>query len=110
MTRTPPQSDTPLRPEAASPPVARRCLVLGRVQGVYYRASARERARASGIRGYARNLPDGSVEVMACGEETAVRAFIEWLWIGPSAAKVDVVRVQELQLPEHELPQDFTTA
>jgi len=90
--------------------VARRCLVRGRVQGVYYRASARERARAAGIRGYARNLPDGSVEVMACGDEAAVGAFIDWLWIGPSAAKVAAVSVTDLQLEEHELPQEFSTA
>ena len=98
----------------ASPPSTRtlvyRCLVRGRVQGVYYRASARERARAGGIRGYARNLPDGRVEVLACGAEPAVRAFIDWLWIGPSAAKVIEVDVQELQLAAHELPGDFTTA
>jgi acylphosphatase len=90
--------------------VARRCLVRGRVQGVYYRASARERARAGGVRGYARNLPDGRVEVLAYGEEPAVQAFIDWLWIGPSAAKVAEVHVQELQLAAHELPVDFTTA
>jgi acylphosphatase len=100
----PPPEDIPLRP------VARRCLVRGRVQGVYYRASARERARAGGICGYARNLPDGSVEIMACGDEPAVRAFIEWLWIGPSAAKVAAVQVEELQLAEQDLPQGFTTA
>ncbi|HEX4025466.1 MAG TPA: acylphosphatase [Steroidobacteraceae bacterium] len=102
------RSEFPGLPSAR--PIARRCLVRGRVQGVYYRASARERARAGGIRGYARNLPDGSVEVMACGEERAVRAFIEWLWLGPSAAKVAEVSVQELQLAEHELPLDFSTA
>jgi len=89
--------------------VARRCLVRGRVQGVYYRGSARARARAGGIRGYARNLPDGSVEVLACGEEAAVDAFIGWLWIGPSAAKVTAVAVSDLQLAGHELPVDFTT-
>ena len=54
--------------------VARRCLVAGRVQGVYYRASAQQRARAAGIAGYARNLEDGRVEVLAYGEESA-RAY-----------------------------------
>ena len=90
--------------------VARRCLVSGRVQGVFYRASARERARASGIAGYARNLPDGRVEVLACGEESAVQAFIEWLWVGPVAAKVIGVEVEHLELTPEECPQGFRTA
>jgi acylphosphatase len=89
--------------------VARRCLVSGRVQGVYYRASARERARAGGVTGYARNLPDGRVEVLACGEEEAVQAFIEWLWIGPGAARVSEVHIEEVSLSTTELPSGFTT-
>ncbi len=89
--------------------VVRRCFVSGRVQGVYYRASARERARAHGVTGYARNLPDGRVEVLVCGEETAVQAFIEWLWIGPGAARVSDVLIEELSLSVSELPREFTT-
>jgi acylphosphatase len=84
-------------------------LVRGRVQGVYYRARARERARAGGVTGYARNLPDGRVEVLACGEETAVQAFIEWLWVGPGAARVSEVLIEELSLSVNELPREFTT-
>jgi acylphosphatase len=95
--------------KVASGKVARRCLVSGRVQGVFYRASARERARAVGISGHARNLPDGRVEVLACGEEPAVREFIEWLWVGPSAAKVIDVSVEHIELAAHELPPDFRT-
>ena len=90
--------------------VARRCLISGRVQGVYYRASARERARAGGIAGYARNLPDGRVEVLACGEEAAVQEFIAWLWIGPVAAKVTEVAVEPLELAPHEHPREFRTS
>jgi acylphosphatase len=89
--------------------VVRRCLVSGRVQGVFYRASARTQARAAGIRGHARNLADGRVEVLAYGEEQAVLRFIEWLWVGPSAAKVAHVHVEEVQLAAHELPEDFRT-
>ncbi len=88
-------------------PIARRCLVAGRVQGVAYRASARARARAGGLTGYARNLPDGRVEVFAVGAGPAVEAFIEWLWIGPAAAKVDVVQVEELELSAGDGLRDF---
>lgn len=68
-------------------------MVGGRVQGVYYRATAARRAVELGIRGYARNLADGRVEVLACGGEEAVSVFIEWLWTGSSAAKVTSVDV-----------------
>jgi acylphosphatase len=93
-----------------SAPVARRCLVSGRVQGVYYRASAQQRARAAGIAGHARNLDDGRVEVLVCGDEGLVREFIDWLWIGPSAAKVTQVTVEVIELHPTQLPQDFRTA
>jgi acylphosphatase len=90
--------------------IAYRCLVSGRVQGVFYRASAAERARAAGITGYARNLPDGRVEVLACGSEGALEAFIQWLWIGPSAAKVSIVEAETVELALEELPAEFRTA
>jgi len=76
--------------------VCKRCLVGGRVQGVYYRATAARRAHELGIRGYARNLPDGRVEVLACGEDASVSAFVNWLWIGSSASKVTSVEVSEV--------------
>src|SRR5580698_8889660 len=97
-------------PPGMSSPTARRCFVAGRVQGVYYRGSAQQRARQGGIVGWARNLPDGSVEVQACGEEPAVRDFIEWLWQGPSAAKVTSVVVETLQLEPDGWPSGFTTS
>ncbi len=73
--------------------VCRKYLVGGRVQGVYYRASAARRAHELGIRGYARNLPDGRVEVLACGEDDSVSVFGQWLWVGSSASKVTSVEV-----------------
>jgi len=73
----------------------KKCLVSGRVQGVYYRATAARRARELGIRGYARNLPDGRVEVLACGEHESVTTFVEWLWIGSSASRVTAVEVSD---------------
>ncbi len=65
-----------------------RCHVSGRVQGVFFRASARHQAEQMGITGYARNLPDGRVELMACGESEAVERFRGWLAQGPEGARV----------------------
>ncbi len=76
--------------------VARRCLVAGRVQGVFYRASTRARAEQLGVTGHARNLADGRVEVLACGSPAAVQALCEWLWEGPPAAHVTVVDIEVL--------------
>src|SRR5690606_23605967 len=90
--------------------VARRCFVAGRVQGVFFRASTREKALELGCRGYARNLSDGRVEVLAVGDPTAVQALTEWLWRGPPAAHVQSVEVEEVT-PETlgEQPVGFVT-
>jgi len=76
--------------------IARRCHVSGRVQGVFYRASTRQRADALGVTGHARNLADGRVEVLACGEPAAVAALCDWLREGPPAASVTDVLVEEV--------------
>jgi acylphosphatase len=68
-----------------------RCLVGGRVQGVFFRASTREQAVRLGLNGYARNLPDGRVEVMACGPPEAVSQLRDWLRSGPPMADVSGV-------------------
>lgn len=65
-----------------------RCIVAGHVQGVFFRASAREEALRLGVTGHAHNLPDGRVEVLACGEPDAVNALREWLRRGPPRAQV----------------------
>jgi len=90
--------------------VCRKCLVDGRVQGVFYRATVARRARELAITGYARNLPDGRVEVLACGDEMSVQSFVKWLWIGSSASKVTSVEVQEAPLDADRLPTGFATA
>lgn len=69
--------------------------VSGRVQGVFYRATACEVARRLGLTGWVRNLPDGRVEALACGEPDALQAFEAWLWEGPSHARVDAVAASE---------------
>lgn len=68
-----------------------RCLVAGRVQGVFYRATARHEAQRLGLTGYARNLLDGRVEVVICGEKKAVETLQEWLRRGPADAQVSGV-------------------
>ena len=87
--------------------VTKRCLVSGKVQGVFYRASTAEHARALGVTGYAKNLADGRVEVLACGEEMKVMELIDWLWKGPPAAKVQAVDVQDADAAA--APKDFST-
>ena len=82
-----------------------RCRVEGRVQGVFFRASTQREAQQLGINGYARNLPDGSVEVLACGSETAVARLKEWLRVGPPAARVTAVVCQPATA---EPPHSFT--
>ena len=70
---------------------AARFVVSGRVQGVFFRASTREQARRLGLRGQARNMDDGEVEVIAAGEAEALEELAGWLHRGPPAARVDGV-------------------
>jgi len=75
----------------------RRYRVTGRVQGVSFRASTRDRALALGIAGHARNLADGSVEVLASGSAEALAALEAWLRQGPPAARVEAVLVEDIE-------------
>ena len=70
---------------------AARFLVAGKVQGVFFRASTRNEAHRLGLRGYARNLADGRVEVLVAGAEDGIQALAQWLQHGPPQARVDVV-------------------
>ena len=79
--------------------------IRGRVQGVGYRYFAREQAVLLGLRGHVRNMPDGSVEVVAQGPATALASFLEQLRQGPAAGYVDSCEVSEW---ERDLPdEDF---
>ncbi len=69
--------------------------VTGRVQGVGFRAATRDKALALGLAGWARNRPDGSVELLAEGPGAAVAAFLLWCQSGPSLARVDDCYVTE---------------
>ena len=70
---------------------AARCQISGRVQGVGFRYSARERGSDLGLTGWVRNISGGRVEVFAQGPEGLVEVFLTWLHDGPTAARVDQV-------------------
>jgi acylphosphatase len=69
--------------------------IRGRVQGVFYRESARREAAALGLRGWVRNLSDGDVEALAEGRASDVDRFIVWCRQGPQTARVTDVAVKE---------------
>ncbi len=71
-----------------------RMVVSGRVQGVFFRGAAAAQARALGIGGYARNLDDGTVEIVAEGDRAALETMVAWAHRGPSAAHVEEVQVE----------------
>jgi acylphosphatase len=72
-----------------------RYLMAGRVQGVYYRAATAEVARRLELSGWAKNLADGRVEVVAAGARDKLAELAGWLWTGPPAARVDSVQVEQ---------------
>jgi acylphosphatase len=74
--------------------VALHVRVTGRVQGVFFRAWAAERARALGVRGWVRNAPDGSVEGHLEGDKAAVQLLVDLLHQGPPSAQVSKVDVE----------------
>lgn len=76
------------------------CFVSGKVQGVWYRASTVEQAKRLDLTGFARNLPDGRVEVFACGERKNLDQLHEWLKHGPDLAKVTDISYEELPWQE----------
>ncbi|MEQ8205995.1 MAG: acylphosphatase [Woeseia sp.] len=76
--------------------------VTGRVQGVFFRASTQTAARDLGLGGYARNLPDGSVEVLACGSRDALAQLDGWLHEGPPMAAVTGVASESRPFEEIE--------
>lgn len=86
---------------------AARFLVSGKVQGVFFRASTREQAQRLGLRGHARNLADGRVEVVAAGDAEALDALEAWLQEGPPLAQVERV---EREPYEDDVGAGFATA
>lgn len=70
--------------------------VSGKVQGVWFRQSTKEQALKQGVTGWAKNLADGRVETLLCGEEQAVEIVRAWLHEGPERARVDDVTIETL--------------
>ncbi len=69
--------------------------ITGRVQGVWFRESTRQRAEELGVGGWVRNLPDGRVEAIFEGDEASVRRAVDYVREGPGHARVDRVEVEE---------------
>lgn len=71
-----------------------RLVITGKVQGVFYRQSSKERAQQLNIKGWVKNRPDGSVEMTIAGEEDDIKSFITWCRQGPPQAGVDNVQIE----------------
>jgi len=75
--------------------------VSGKVQGVFFRVSSQQKAIDFGLSGYAKNLADGDVELMLCGEENNVVKMLEWLKTGPDQAEVTQLQQKKIDWQEH---------
>lgn len=75
--------------------------VSGKVQGVYFRASSQQVAIEHCVSGYARNLADGDLEVLMCGEKSNVEKMLDWLKHGPPLAEVAKIQQKQVQFQEH---------
>lgn len=82
--------------------IARRAVISGRVQGVGFRFFAERAAREAGVRGWVRNLSDGSVETVAEGEEDAVTIYFDRLRRGPAGSKVAGVAAHDVHFAHYE--------
>lgn len=75
-------------------------IISGKVQGVWYRASTKQKADELGIFGWVRNIADGNVEAVFEGEKEALDEMIAWCWIGPARAQVSDVKMVPLKSDE----------
>ncbi|PSO43837.1 acylphosphatase [Candidatus Saccharibacteria bacterium SW_7_54_9] len=71
--------------------------VHGRVQGVFYRQTALEKARQLGVTGFAQNEPEGAVYIEVEGDENTLSRFLEWCWVGSPSARVDNVETETVE-------------
>lgn len=77
-----------------------RLTIKGKVQGVFFRATAKDFADDLGIKGWVKNLPDRNVEIKVTGSKELLQKFIDWCKKGPPKARVDEVIIEELDLQE----------
>ena len=77
--------------------VTQKAIVEGKVQGVYFRATTKEKAQLLGLSGHAKNLNNGSVEVIAQGHQDDVAELIQWLWQGSRGSKVTQVTTSDTE-------------
>ncbi|MGB8192299.1 MAG: acylphosphatase [Chitinophagaceae bacterium] len=78
--------------------ICKQITIKGLVQGVFFRASARDKAEELGLKGEVRNLRDGSVQAVACGPEDKVELLITWCRLGPPKAQVEQVIVEDMEI------------
>ena len=86
------------------------CLVSGRVQGVFYRASTQQQAMRLKLSGWVKNRNDGKVELIACGDVSALQEFETWCWQGPSHAIVSQVSCEKHECDADEFTNGFTVS
>ena len=84
------------------------CLIEGKVQGVFYRASTQQQALNLKLNGWVKNRSDGQVELIASGNLTDLQDFEAWLWQGPKYAHVTKVTCEYVDSLTHELHDGFT--
>ena len=77
-----------------------RLTIKGQVQGVFYRATAKDVADLTGVKGWVKNLPNDNVEITATATEETLQKFINWCKQGSPKARVDEVIVEDLELQE----------
>ncbi len=75
-------------------------IVSGRVQGVFFRDNTRGKAKELELHGYAKNLPDGNVEIVAQGDEENINKLIDFIKKGPGIAKVEDLKIKHIE-PEN---------
>ena len=72
-------------------------LIEGRVQGVFFRANVRDKALELGLKGYAKNLDDGNVEVVAQGEEEKIDELNAFIRTGPGHSRISKIKIEEIK-------------
>lgn len=85
-------------------------IIKGKVQGVFYRACAREEAEKLGITGWIKNTGEGNVEAMINGNQGDIDRYISWCWKGPSRARVEnveVIKVEDREFQEFKVIREY---